>query len=55
MGSDNEDLTSRVMSVLFQALSEAKDVLIDAEARRWYNEMLRQPGGKRRWRQNEAM
>ena len=47
-----------VMSVLFQALSEAKDVLIDAEARKWYDELLQQQrkqGGRGGWRQNEAM
>ena len=39
------------MSVPFQVLSKAKDVLIDAEARRWYDELLQQQrkqGGKRR-------
>ena len=49
---------SSVMSVLFQALSEAKDVLIDAEARKWYDELLQQQrkqGGRGGWRQNEAM
>ena len=47
-----------VMSVLFQALSEARDVLTDVEARKWYDEVLqrqRKQGGRGGWRRNESM